>query len=70
MKKLIFLTATILALGVLSAQTTDKPIIKKSIYYGKSKPIRDMDVVLQAHIRKSKRWSGISIHQEKRMSNT
>ena len=46
MKKLIFLIATFLALGVLSAQTTDKPIIKKSIYYGKSKPICDMDVVL------------------------
>ena len=46
MKKLIFLTAIILAVGALTAQTSNKPIIKKSIYYGKSKPIREMDVVL------------------------
>ncbi len=46
MKKLIFLTAIILAVGALTAQTTNKPIIKKSIYYGKSKPIREMNIVL------------------------
>ena len=46
MKKLIFLTAIILAAGALTAQTTNKPIVKKSIYYGKSKPIREMDIVL------------------------
>jgi len=32
--------------GTLSAQTTNKPIIKKSIFYGKSKAIREMDIVL------------------------
>jgi len=46
MKKLIFLTAIILAVSALTAQTTNKPIIKKSIFYGKSKPIREMNIIL------------------------
>jgi len=46
MKKLIFLTAIILMVAPLTAQTTNKPTIKKSIYYGKSKPIREMNIVL------------------------
>ena len=46
MKKLLLLTAIILAAGALSAQTTNKPVVKKSVFYGKSKPIREMDVVL------------------------
>jgi len=46
MKKLILLTAVILMVGALTAQITNKPIVKKSIYYGKSKPIRDMNIVI------------------------
>ena len=46
MKKLILLTAIILTACALTAQTTNKPIIKKSIYYGKSKPIREMNIIL------------------------
>jgi len=46
MKKLTLLTAIILTVCALTAQTTNKPIVKKSVFYGKSKPIREMDVVL------------------------
>ena len=46
MKKLILLTAIILAAGVLAAQTINKPIIQKAVFFGKSKPIGEMDIVL------------------------
>ena len=46
MKKLIFFIAVIMLGSVLTAQPEGRPIIKKSIYFGKSKPIREMDVIL------------------------
>ncbi|PLW98158.1 MAG: hypothetical protein C0591_05100 [Marinilabiliales bacterium] len=46
MKKLILFTLIILGAYTLTAQTTNKPIITKSIYYGKSKPIREMNIIL------------------------
>jgi len=55
MKKLLFLTVIILTAGVLAAQTPNKPVIKKCVYYGKSKPIREMDVVLPGeHLEKQR----------------
>ncbi len=46
MKKLILIITILLAVFILSAQNDAKPIVRKSIFYGKSKPIREMDIVL------------------------
>ena len=46
MKKLILLVTILLAVFILSAKNDAQPIVKKSVFYGKSKPIREMDVVL------------------------
>ncbi len=46
MKKLILLTTILLSVFILTAQNDAKPIVKKSVFHGKSKPIRDMDIVL------------------------
>jgi len=47
MKKLILLTTALLVLSAfLTAQNVYKPIVKKSVFYGKSKPIREMNIVL------------------------
>jgi len=46
MKKLILLTTILVAVLIITAQNDAKPIIKKSVFYGKSKPIHEMDIVL------------------------
>jgi len=59
MKKIILLTAVLLVLSaILTAQNAYRPIIKKSVYYGKSKPIREMNIVIPGKHPKKQRMIG------------